>query len=76
MDDVLNTTKEIGLWIYGYCTDFVINVANLTGISYYEINALLFCFLWPVMTLALFIWFCYLKLQIKIQVNADTKYAN
>jgi hypothetical protein len=28
--------------LYAYCTDFVINVANLTGLSYYEINFIIF----------------------------------
>lgn len=34
-------------WIYVYCTDFVINLANVLQLSYYEINALLFCLLYP-----------------------------
>ncbi len=33
--------------IYIYCTDFVINIANITGLSYYEINFFFFCFLYP-----------------------------
>ena len=42
MDKFANT-------IYAYCTDFIINLANLTGLSYYEINAIIFCFLYPLL---------------------------
>ena len=34
-------------WLYVYCTDFIINLANGTGTSYYEVNVVLFCFLYP-----------------------------
>jgi hypothetical protein len=39
--------------VYIYCTDFVINLANLFSVSYYEINALIFCILWPAITVIL-----------------------
>ncbi len=39
--------------IYAYCTDFVINLANLVQLSYYEINALIFCMIWPILSLLL-----------------------
>jgi hypothetical protein len=35
--------------LYAYCTDFVINLANLTGLSYYEINFILFILLYPLL---------------------------
>lgn len=31
-------------FVYNYCTDYIINLANLTGLSYYEINAIFFFF--------------------------------
>ena len=43
--------------VFTYCTDFMINLANLTGLSYYEVNALLFCLTWPVLTVALLMLF-------------------
>lgn len=43
--------------IYVYCTDFVINLANLTNTSYYEVNAFIFCFLWIMITFLLIIIF-------------------
>ena len=43
----------IGGYIYAYCTDFVINLANLSGLSYYEINAIIFCIVWPLFTIIL-----------------------
>ena len=34
-------------FLYNYCTDFVINLANYTKLSYYEINFILFCIVYP-----------------------------
>lgn len=44
---------NIAIEIYVYCTDFIINLANLTHTSYYEVNAFIFCFLWIVITILL-----------------------
>ena len=42
-------------FIYVYCTDFIINASNLLGLTYEDFNALIFCVLWPVITLGLFL---------------------
>jgi hypothetical protein len=58
-------------WIiraYVYCTDFIINVANGTGLSYFEVNALLFVLVWPVVTLGLLgylVWLCFKYWRLK-----------
>ena len=39
--------------IYVYCTDFVINLANILNLSYYEINTIIFCFLYPLLIVGL-----------------------
>lgn len=44
---------EIVNFLYAYCTDFVINLANITGLSYYEINAIVFCVIYPLLTFGL-----------------------
>ncbi|MFN9596273.1 MAG: hypothetical protein ACK560_05735 [Bacteroidota bacterium] len=49
--------------VYNYCTDFVINVANLTGTSYYEVNSAIFCLLWPFITCLL--WLVHWRLNKK-----------
>ena len=49
---------------YVYCTDFVINLANLTGASYYEVNFFLFCVLYPFLLLLLPTIALYLKLKL------------
>jgi hypothetical protein len=46
MADLINS-------IYVYCTDFTITSANLLGITYEDFNALIFCVLWPLITLGL-----------------------
>ena len=38
--------------IYIYCTDFTITSANLIGITYEDFNALIFCVIWPLLTIA------------------------
>jgi hypothetical protein len=48
-------------YIYIYCTDFVINMANLTGLSYVEVNAFIFCVIWPILTFVLLVNVFFLK---------------
>jgi len=48
-------------FLYNYCTDFVINLANFTGLSYYEINFMLFCVVYPMLIVGLPIILIYLK---------------
>ena len=43
----MNELIQIGKNLYVYCTDFIINLANLFALSYYEVNAVVFCFLYP-----------------------------
>ncbi len=45
--------KDFVKTIYVYCTDFIINLANILDVSYYEINAILFCFLYPLILIGL-----------------------
>jgi hypothetical protein len=49
----LTTIQRIGGEAYVYCTDFTINLANLTHTSYYEINFILFCVLYPLLLVTL-----------------------
>jgi hypothetical protein len=46
MDDVINE-------LYVYCTDLVINLANIFYLSYYEINTIIFCIIYPVFLIGL-----------------------
>lgn len=45
--------QDLISFIYAYCTDFVINLANLLDLSYYEVNAIIFCVIWPLVTIVL-----------------------
>ena len=47
------TLYWVGGNAFAYCTDFVINVANLLGLSYYEVNTLIFIVIWPLLTILL-----------------------
>jgi hypothetical protein len=51
--------------IYIYLTDFTINLANLLGISYEDINALIFCVGFPLILFILTIAFIYQKFNKK-----------
>ena len=59
--------------IFVYCTDFIINLTNLLGVSYYEVNALFFVIIWPLLTIALVVLNIsqrrMLKKQIKKQIR-------
>ena len=44
-------------WIdftFDFCVQFLIDTANLMGISYEEINVWIFCVIWPLVSLVLF----------------------
>lgn len=63
---------NIVIQLYMYCTDFTINLANLTGTSYYEVNFFFFCVLYPFLLIVLPLTAIYLKLKLrklKQQVN-------
>ena len=47
--------------IYVYCTDFIINLANIFNLSYYEINAIIFCFLYPLLLVGLLVIYLFQK---------------
>jgi len=56
--------------LYNYCTDFVINLANYTKLSYYEINFILFCIVYPALIVGMPILLFLLKRRInKIKSN-------
>lgn len=49
----MKTLIEVFNFLYVYCTDFVINLANLTNLSYYEINFIFFCLIYPLLFTAM-----------------------
>ena len=51
--------------IYVYCTDFIINLANILNLSYYEINAIIFCFLYPTLIFVLTLIYLIQKVRLK-----------
>ena len=44
------------LALYAACVDFELRVAALTGLTYNDVNALLFFVLWPLVTVGLAWW--------------------
>jgi len=40
--------------IFNICVDILVYIANITGLTYEEVNVIIFCFLWPVLTVYLF----------------------
>lgn len=45
----MNQVLELAYWLYNYCTDFVINLANISNLSYYEVNFILFIVVYPLL---------------------------
>lgn len=58
-------------WLYIYCTDFIINVFNVTKLSYFEVNALIFCIIWPALTVVLIL--IYMSQKIKLNYRKYRK---
>jgi hypothetical protein len=57
---MLALISKFGTYVFLYSTDFVINLANLTGLSYYEINTFIFIVMWPLLTVFL-LFICILQ---------------
>lgn len=45
----MNLIIEWALMLYVYCTDFIINLANVLSLSYYEVNFGIFIIIYPVL---------------------------
>lgn len=52
-------------FLYDYCTDFVINLANLLHLSYYEINFIFFCLLYPMLLLSSLLFYFIQRKKLK-----------
>lgn len=65
----MEVLSKIILFIYTYCTDFIINLANILQLSYYEVNALIFCVIWPLLTIFLIVVFIIQKIRYRKIVN-------
>jgi hypothetical protein len=40
--------------IFDKCVDILIFLGNITGLTYKEINVLIFCIIWPLLTIFFF----------------------
>ena len=55
----MNSITDIINFIYAYCTDFILSIANMTGFSYYEINFYIFCIAYPAFCVFAVIFYVY-----------------
>lgn len=63
-DSIIQILANVGGRLYVYCTEFTINLANLTGTSYYEINFFFFCILTPLLIITLPLIAVFLKFRL------------
>lgn len=56
---------EIINHLYVYCTDFIINLANMFVLSYYEINFLIFIVAYPILFIGALVFFFWQKLRLR-----------
>ncbi len=57
--------EELVTDIYVYCTDLIINLANIFNLSYYEVNAIIFCLVYPVLLIGLILIYVIQKRRLK-----------
>ena len=60
----MNEIVKFGMNLYSYCTDFVINLANILDLSYYEINFIVFCILYPLLLISSFGFYIMQKVRL------------
>ncbi|MFN8438261.1 MAG: hypothetical protein U0V72_11590 [Cytophagales bacterium] len=51
--------------LYAYCTDFIINLSNIAGLSYYEVNFVVFIIIYPLFLFVSAIIFIYQKSKLR-----------
>ena len=51
--------------VYWFCTDFMVNISNLLGLSYLESNFILFLIIFPALSIFL-ISFCRLSMVVHL----------
>lgn len=56
--------EHLGIFIYGYCVDFIINLANLTNSSYYEVNFVIFIIIYPLISVLFLFIYSYLRFKL------------
>ena len=49
----MDRLMDVVNFVYAYCTDFVINTANILDLSYYEVNTFIFVILYPLLVVGL-----------------------
>ena len=60
-------------WIdqtFDYCVQLLVDVAAVLGITYEEINVWIFCVIWPILTLIMFVEILRLRLKISFKKNS------
>lgn len=65
----MNQLMEFGSFFYVYCTDFIINLANILNLSYYEVNFIIFIVIYPILTIGLFMLYVIQKLRLYKKIN-------
>lgn len=73
----MDRLMDIVNFVYAYCTDFVINIANILGVSYYEVNTFIFVILYPLLLVGLTCLFVIQILRLrywkKTNINVEKK---
>ena len=68
MNSLIHLFKEL----YAYCTDFIINLANITGLSYYEVNFVIFIIIYPLLLIITPTLYVIQKLRLRTIKNHTT----
>ena len=66
----MNSLIYLFKYLYVYCSDFTINVANLTSTSYYEVNFFLFIVLYPLLLLVTPIMYIIQKMRLRTKKSS------
>ena len=59
-------------YIFDLCVKILIELAGFTGFTYKEINVIIFCIIWPIITILLFL--IIILQQLKIRSLKKNKY--
>jgi hypothetical protein len=69
----MNYLMELVNFVFAYCTDFIINLSNIFNLSYYEINFIMFCVLYPIFIIGSIGIYIFQKMRLKrLKVQNNT----
>lgn len=72
---MLQSSNSLADRVFQWCVDLLVWMAGVTGTTYKEINVIIFCVIWPLLTLGLIALCVFQRAQIR-RLRRETSQSN